>query len=940
MSLLGGALLSCACEAFGTGGAARADEASAAPRAMVDEYLKLVTAPPVGVDAMQKAAVAELPYARVRLFVRAFLTGPTLQGIDSRAFRATGHVSRIEMPLPSDSFRDIVDQTLRASSPCSRLPCDAEIRTIDVWCKNTGAPGVYQPLLVKVWDDRPLDEPTAERATRKIRGRLCHADVPFVAACQAAFDFQPTVVEDRMLELTTAPGTAEIMAMAVSSHRESVVTASRQAESAGGVRTVPIPGGVRIELTGIGDLPSAMCRHEGTVHRTEAGETFVGLADGVSKGTCLFSVEAPFPVGAAAIRATAETLDASSSVEIEASTGSGRWTTLLRIGDRPTRTVDRWALPMPESGVTRLDIRLRLSSAAGDKPIAGPRALGRRLDVPITHTLVETEGVLQVVELPQPLSYASARRPHLQLILQRDRITPAEIVTMVHEDRSGTLDVYAPCDLNDAACNAIANYAGTIRFWAQSPWQEPPPECLGLIISGTGSITFPRLQHITAPLAKLLGGGRKSLAFPEVKDAEPAVLKMLAGCSGELSLDGFKQLSQNQSEALASYRGPLLSLAAARQIRCAGPAPEPFLRAAVATPGTLALDGLEDLDVSTAAILASGRKQLLINDIVALSPEVAAVLASSREGVSLNGLASLDRESVRALLAYDGAFLSLGGLQRVECRLDDLRKAATPPGRPPRLASLLQPKPTTATLEGKTLADALLQSPGTLQVGPDEDGGAQTTLLDATTASLLAKGLKDLDLDGFSTLTPEVFKTFCQSQRMISLGGLTAIPDGCLPDLCNYAGPMLFLDGVRDLSQDQITALLDIITSDRISLTGAGIYNIGKLRTFADTLRGNAKQLKQLGDLVKQQDLEEFRDRTNGDEWPQIGRVKVLLMSREAVVFRDLGRKENVTRDRDQVSNSIQNKLDELAKCADKIAAARKAVRLTQPPDRGQPAPP
>jgi hypothetical protein len=917
VSLLGGALLSCACEAFGTGGAARADEASAAPRAMVDEYLKLVTAPPVGVDAMQKAAVAELPYARVRLFVRAFLTGPTLQGIDSRAFRATGHVSRIEMPLPSDSFRDIVDQTLRASSPCSRLPCDAEIRTIDVWCKNTGAPGVYQPLLVKVWDDRPLDEPTAERATRKIRGRLCHADVPFVAACQAAFDFQPTVVEDRMLELTTAPGTAEIMAMAVSSHRESVVTASRQAESAGGVRTVPIPGGVRIELTGIGDLPSAMCRHEGTVHRTEAGETFVGLADGVSKGTCLFSVEAPFPVGAAAIRATAETLDASSSVEIEASTGSGRWTTLLRIGDRPTRTVDRWALP-----------------------IAGPRALGRRLDVPITHTLVETEGVLQVVELPQPLSYASARRPHLQLILQRDRITPAEIVTMVHEDRSGTLDVYAPCDLNDAACNAIANYAGTIRFWAQSPWQEPPPECLGLIISGTGSITFPRLQHITAPLAKLLGGGRKSLAFPEVKDAEPAVLKMLAGCSGELSLDGFKQLSQNQSEALASYRGPLLSLAAARQIRCAGPAPEPFLRAAVATPGTLALDGLEDLDVSTAAILASGRKQLLINDIVALSPEVAAVLASSREGVSLNGLASLDRESVRALLAYDGAFLSLGGLQRVECRLDDLRKAATPPGRPPRLASLLQPKPTTATLEGKTLADALLQSPGTLQVGPDEDGGAQTTLLDATTASLLAKGLKDLDLDGFSTLTPEVFKTFCQSQRMISLGGLTAIPDGCLPDLCTYAGPMLFLDGVRDLSQDQITALLDIITSDRISLTGAGIYNIGKLRTFADTLRGNAKQLKQLGDLVKQQDLEEFRDRTNGDEWPQIGRVKVLLMSREAVVFRDLGRKENVTRDRDQVSNSIQNKLDELAKCADKIAAARKAVRLTQPPDRGQPAPP
>lgn len=958
--LLGVSLLAGCCEALLTACLAIADEALPPPREVVDEYLKLITARPVSVDVLRESSAPELPYAHVRLFVAATVHGPTLHGIDSQVFRATGRVSRIELPLPDNSFRDLVVQTLRASSPSSRLPCDADIRTIDVWCRNAGVPGVYQPMLIKVWDDPRIGEQTAGDAPRKILGRLCPADIAFLTECQGSFDYQPTVIEGERVALVAAPGLEDAMADAVGKRRELLEILANRAGEAIQKESVPVPGGVLIELKSLVGLPSTTCHHQGTTTRVADDRAFLALQEGVLDGSCTLSFSLPFPIGAAAMRGLVETTDCSSSVEIETSVDGGTWTKVFSIVDRPTRVLDQWIVPATQPGTQSLHIRLRLASAAGSGSRAGPRVLGHRLAVPVASNLVDTEGVLRLVEIPQPLPYASAKRPPLQLTVQRDRISADGLVAMVREDRNGTVDVYVPCDLDEAACDAIARYEGTIRFWAHSSWHDEPPSCLDRLVAGRGSIMFPRLRLIPLPLAKVVGNGQKSLSFPAVTEADPEVLRLVADCSGELSLDGIERLSLEQSAAVAPYRGPRLSLAAARHIRFAGDAPEPFLRAAVETPGTLALEGLETIDEPLANILASGRKHLLLNAVSRLTPEVLAVLALTRGGMSLDGLSSLAPDCARELLAYNGPFLTLRGLRRVECHTEDLLTLRSRTSSPPRLASLLQPRPAAATADRTrfgsdseglrdtetpelgappiseagssepevSVFEAFLRSPGTLRLDATRRGGNEEIPLDAATATRLAQGLKNLDLVAFSTMNPEVFKALCQSKQMISFGGLKNVPQGCLPDLCNYPGPMAFLDGVRALDKDSLTSLLPMIENDRISLTGAKIYNIEKLRAETDRL-----QKQKPG--VMGEDAQRFLDRSDSEEWTgtmgrlDVGRARVVRIWPDNVEFR-VGKDETFQRDRNTLSDNSRNKLDLLSRLADEVAKTRKAILLMQ----------
>ena len=961
--LLGSVLLNGGASTAIIGGAAWGQGAPASPRTVVDEYVRLVWARPVSVDVLRESSPAELPYARLRLIVAKSLDGPMLRGIDAQAFRGSGRVSRIELPLPAGAFRDRLDTSLRASAACSSSPSEEAFRTVDVWCDNTGAAGTCHPLIVKVWDDHVPDRHDDQAAPRKVLGRLCHVDAPFVAECQAAFDYQPTMFATRMNDLAISPDTPERMAAAIGRHRESVEAASRQARAAGAVRTLPVPGGVMIELTDFENLPAAVCRHEGTLSRIEDYDAFLGLADGVSEGSCLLSFETPFPIGSAALWTTVETVDHVSSIEVEAST-HGSWQPLFRLGDRPTRLRHEWLLPASLSQGNRLQVRVRMKSAAGNVSRDGPRAFCRRLDVPISQRLTDEGGVLRLVDLPEPLSYASARRPSLQIVVQRDRISAEDLAAMLRDDRGEVIDVYAECSLDAAACSAIADHGGTIRFWALSPWMQSVPACLDVMVSGTGSIDFPRLLQITEPLAAVAGGGRKSLAFPAVKTADATVLGLLARCSGELALDGIERLSSEQASALGLYDGPHLSLATARHIRVAGLPSKTFLRAAVSSPGTLVLEGVTQIDESIAGILAAGQKHVLMDDVVELGPRVAAVLATARGGLSLDGVVSLDRESARELLTYSGAFLSLRGLRRVECRIDDLLAAgrggapadlattiagpsrSTPAERVSLIVAREQARVSMARgdLDGEndpgsedsriwmsppdvTAIDALLASPGMFLLEPAE--GDATGELDEATAAMLTRGRKALDVDGFRTITPDAFRTLCRSQRVISMSGLREIPDGCLPDLCNHTGPMVFLDGIGQLDEERIKSLVTLIEDDRISLTGAGIYNIRGLRKYAKKMEPDGRRLD--GDAIQQ-----FLARSDNEDWVRTGRIDPLramvwLLSREKVVFGTTDGKEIVTRDRNTLSKNSLNKLDKLAELAGKVSMARKALLFAQP---------
>ncbi|MFM7291808.1 MAG: hypothetical protein ACKO6B_11325, partial [Planctomycetia bacterium] len=368
------------------------------------------------------------------------------------------------------------------------------------------------------------------------------------------------------------------------------------------------------------------------------------------------------------------------------------------------------------------------------------------------------------------------------------------------------------------------------------------------------------------------------------------------------------------------------------------------LRAAGAAPGALVLSSLEKIDESTAAILAAGRKHVVIDGVTELAPRVAAALAVAKGGIGLDGVASLDCETAGDLLTYSGAFLSLRGLRRAECRIDELQ-AVERRGAPTSLATTLQsPTPATAT-DGDaeatrdgvrvwlrppeiTVLDALLQSPGTFRLKPSPDGANADGQLDVATVSRLVRGSKNLDLDGFATISPEVFKELCHAKLVISMAQLREIPDGCLPELCNYQGRMLFLDGIGALGEERIQSLMKLITDDRVSLIGAGIYNVRGLRSDATNTRPELQKI--LG-----ADFEQFWDRSGSEEWSgnargDAFRAKVLLLSRTKVRFERGG--VEVDWDRSAFSDNSRNKLDRLAELAKKVAMARKVLLFGQPP--------
>jgi hypothetical protein len=255
--------------------------------------------------------------------------------------------------------------------------------------------------------------------------------------------------------------------------------------------------------------------------------------------------------------------------------------------------------------------------------------------------------------------------------------------------RGGQLeaDVYAPCELDQDTCRDIGDHRGVIRFWSPSAWQVQPAGWQAEMVSGPGWIIFPRMKELPLALATALAAGKKSLSFPDVQNPSCELLQALAGCSGELALDGMTTLTPEQSRAISQYRGPKLSLRGLRTAHCVHPCPESLLRAVVESPGTCTLSGLTELDEATAKVLAAGRKHLVLDDVVSLSAAVAEVLSRFDQGLSLNAVTTLDQAAAGKLLTFSGEFLSLAGLRDVQCGIDDL--SAPDGSRPQSLRSLL-----------------------------------------------------------------------------------------------------------------------------------------------------------------------------------------------------------------------------------------------------------
>ena len=963
---------------------AQGDAALAPPDKVAAAIVELLDAPLVGVDALLRATPQQHPAFRLRLYVAAQLSGQAWVGVDYHAHRAGGRPQRIELAMPAAALRDRVQTLLEDPGAVLNGPGEAGVRVVDVWCRHAGGASGHAVQIVKVWHDVPEAGLSAERAESNPTGRVCHDDLPVLTECQQVFDFTTLLEGTDLRGVGVSDELLADVTRVIGVHRAERDALRATPQPAATVQTTTVPGGATIEVLGAHDFPTDVCDQKGTAVRTlPTGETFLGLANESRTGTVRFALKLPFAAGGIAVWAPTRITDATVTLELEASMDGRRWTRLARLDATAMSDERTHVLPPSVLGKSTLFVRARLTAREDTPPAAcatGLRFLEASPPVQGRYWLAYADESLSVRERPEPVMPDQVR---LSVRAQPETLSAADVAAII-EAGGDEIDIFPPCELDARACQRIAAHPGVVRFWSPSAWQQgAPPDWLTAMGAGEGCIVFAGVSPPAIEFVKALAGGRKSLGFPGITSPSGELLAALAECRAELGLDGMEALSPEQSLALARYAGPRLSLAGLRTARLGPDASPALLRAAVAASGTCSLPGLARLDAATAAGLAAGRKDLVLDDVVELPPESARMLASSSRGLTLDGLPKLDAAATAAVLQYAGPSLSLASLRQVECAVDDLLPAET--GRDRSLRALVAPVPTPAeaaaavmkvclaeadalfsaavargaedasgreavlqevrdsadpvaavnTLRSRhpqvppastvwiggttgTPLDAVVRAPGVLTVRRREGVPAGRGRLTKTVAQTLARGGKQLDLDGLADLDVEAAAALAGATTVVSLDGLRSMTLELATALQPYKGPLLSLQGV-EMIDDPVAAVFETaVKEDRACLTAVDMINIDGLRTF-------------VADTQQQKKFESFWSLSKSREWSGVaraakGRGRVTVLLRNEVLFENDGREARMIRD--VLSGTSRKQLLTLTKNAAEVAAGRKARLL------------
>ena len=843
---------------------------------VAEVYAKLVSAKPVDADTLA-AKVSDYPVCRLRLYVPPQVGEKGIVGIDHGIFRSTGKVKSITLSGTSAVFRSRLNQLLADPAAASTKNGEAGVRVVDFWCQRPEGATTYVPylpLLAKVWSNAMAADIPAGDTTTPVPGRVCYDDAPEVAECQQAFDYSPPVFKKGMAEVEAPASTVTALAEAIKSHRTQLAAViTKLAADRMTTKRMPNLGGALITLDSTHALGEEACTHAGTAARVlTGGESFIGLTPDVKEGTVTLRQKLPFPLGAGILRVPSRITSPKASIDVEISKDGENWTRLFLLA--ADRGGGKWeadaAYPLPKSlrGSTKFQIRARLSSTdetAGLDRAGGPRFLDAVTRLPRTTEIHVDDGLLRTVSCKDQA--AAAAKP-FSLLVQPERLD-VQALSELLQAREAESDIYAPCDLDEAACSAVAKHDGTLRFWSPDEWQQHPPAWLSAMAGGAGQLVFAGLEQPTPELASALAPGKKALSFPLATAPDGELLKILATCTTPLSLDGIVDLSAEQAAALNAYAGPKLSLAAAQAATISAPPEAALAAAVVASSGTFTIGGAAAPDAATLAILAGGQKHLVFDGLEALDAGAAKTLAASGNGLALTGLVSLPRDAADALLGYQGPLLSLPRLKHVTCSVEGLypanqkpvvrlaaavRQAALQVGgdaaaaaekeldailaeavdrglcsaedkeriarnaketssaaaivdRIRQVLPLLHPDSRLSGLTGLPLT-AFVDAPGVFVLEPPSS--VRKGVPDRAFFSLIAHGRKHLELSSLTSLDADAATVLATAEGMLSLDGLTSITPEALKALAAYKGPFLSLNGLKEpQTPDEAKKLLD-----------------------------------------------------------------------------------------------------------------------------------
>ena len=431
----------------------------------------------------------------------------------------------------------------------------------------------------------------------------------------------------------------------------------------------------------------------------------------------------------------------------------------------------------------------------------------------------------------------------------------------------------------------------------------PSESLLRAVVESPGTCTLSGLTELDETTAKVLAAGSKHFVIDDVVSLSAPVAAALSRTDQGLSLNAVTTLDQAAAGKLLAYTGEYLSLAGLRDVQC----------------------GIDDLPA------ADGRRSRSLRSLL-MPPRTAAEEAKVKRQACQEELEAIFREAVsRGVHKEEGREQFFAAASESDEAMQEILEQY----RIDHPEFRTYCKVRIGDADGTPL-DAFVRSPGVFTLQPRGGLAVGKSRFNLAVAQSLARGQKHLKLDCLvdRDLTPEIATVLGTFDKIVSLDGIRQMTPELAAPLAQYKGPLLSLQGVGELDEAIEKLFEPVVQNGSASLPDAGMFNIATLRTFAKQKLAEEKaKTYTFQNPQQKEDFASFLDSSKKREWAFQGRANkflwmVVLLLPEKVEFEDGGKKERFARA--LLLPSSMRRLDELAKDAKAVAAARKDAMLAQ----------
>ena len=427
----------------------------------------------------------------------------------------------------------------------------------------------------------------------------------------------------------------------------------------------------------------------------------------------------------------------------------------------------------------------------------------------------------QIRSLREPEKPQSADSSEDAALTDEKILTLAKAEEYIESNADG--ECFNGCtEIDIEAAEKLASYEDILYL---DVLKQVPLDCLKILVKHVGGyLSLNGLNQLSKEDAQCLAQFEGDLCLNGIHEISDEVAELLSQHKGDIELCNLSHITASCARALHHHEGIIHLDLLSGNTTC----PDTFLLVAKNSPG---VPSLNELSEGNAKLLVGLHEHLELNGLKDLKVETAEVLAKHTGIIQLNGIEDISTESLTALASFKGKEISFNGLshiskQRASCfkdfktellRLDGIKVLEE------ESASILSDVTFKLSFLGldtnafEDLSETFAKFFTKLDRNLDFPN---LKSIDAAAAQWLSKSKAMLlSFDALEELSPEVAQHLSKFEgKHLMLNGIKLLTDEVAGNLTNFKGITLSLDGVRDLSPKAAEHLAN--GGGRLSLKG------------------------------------------------------------------------------------------------------------------------